>query len=204
MIDTGKVKINEKRAEIGDRVDKNDKVWYNGKIIPFFTEFTYLLFNKPRGYVCSRRQQGENPTIYSILPKEFFELKTVGRLDADSEGLILLTNDGDFAFRMTHPKFSKTKIYHATLDRELLPEDFAKIEEGVEIFDGISKLKLKKIGVREYEVEMHEGRNRQIRRTFAARGYEVERLKRLRFGEFELGEIPAGGFRRVQINREGD
>ena len=111
LISAGKVFVGDKPAILGARIDKNSKVCYNKKVIPFETDFLYLAFNKPVGYVCSRRAQGNTPTLYELLPKEYQKLKTVGRLDKDSSGLILLTNDGDFAFQMTHPKFHKEKVY---------------------------------------------------------------------------------------------
>ena len=88
LIAAGKILVNDKTAILGEKIDKNDKICYNGKIVPFDTEFLYLAFHKPIGYVCSRRAQGEAPTLYDLLPKEYHRLKTVGRLDKDSSGLI--------------------------------------------------------------------------------------------------------------------
>ncbi|MBQ6396497.1 rRNA pseudouridine synthase, partial [Candidatus Saccharibacteria bacterium] len=120
-IEAGQVTINSKTAVLGEHIDKNDRVCYNKKIVPFDTEFLYLAFNKPVGYVCSRRAQGDAKTIYELLPEKYQDLKTVGRLDKNSSGLILLTNDGDFAFKMTHPKFRKNKVYEVELDKPLEP-----------------------------------------------------------------------------------
>ena len=182
LIQNKKVKINDKIAELGTHIDKNDKVWYNGKIIPFDTDYLYIAFNKPVGYVCSRRAQGSAPTIYDLLPKEYNKLKSVGRLDKDSSGLILLTNDGDFAFEMTHPKFHKKKIYEVELDRPLEPLHQQMISDyGIMLDDGPSKFLI----IHEddkYIVKLNEGRNRQIRRTFAALGYKVTKLHRTSFG----------------------
>ena len=192
LISVGKISINGEKAELGARVDKNDKVCYNREIIPFDTDFLYIAFNKPVGYVCSRRAQGSAPTLYDLLPKKYHHLKTVGRLDKDSSGLILLTNDGDFAFSMTHPKFRKTKIYEVDLDRPLEPLHQQMITDyGVEIGDGISQFKIIKDDDK-YLVFLTEGRNRQIRRTFAALGYTVKRLHRIQFGKYELGDLQPG------------
>ena len=192
LISAGKITINGKKTELGARVDKNDKVCYNGKIIPFNTDFLYIAFNKPVGYVCSRRAQGSAPTLYDLLPQKYHHLKTVGRLDKDSSGLILLTNDGDFAFSMTHPKFRKTKVYEVDLDRPLEPLHQQMITDyGVEIGDGISQFKIIKDGDT-YLVFLSEGRNRQIRRTFAALDYTVKRLHRIQFGKYELGSLGSG------------
>lgn len=200
-IAAGKVTIGEKTAVLGQRIDKNDKVCYNGKIVPFLTAYTYLALNKPVGYVCSRKRQGETPTIYEILPEKYRQLKTVGRLDKDSSGLILLTNDGDFAFQMTHPQFVKVKVYDVKLDKPLEPLHQQEIADfGIEIGDGVSKLGLERLddSRKAWRVTMHEGRNRQIRRTFAALGYEVVELHRLSFGKYQLTGLKPGDFVEIE------
>ena len=154
----------------------------------------YLAFNKPVGYVCSRRPQGSAPTLYDLLPQKYHHLKTVGRLDKDSSGLILLTNDGDFAFQLTHPKFRKSKVYEVNLDHPLEPLHQQMISDyGVELPDGLSKFKVIKTALQtQYIVVLTEGRNRQIRRTFASLGYKVTRLHRTQFGKYELGNLKSG------------
>lgn len=192
LIAAGKVKIDGKVATLGARLDETSKVWYNGKIIPFETEYLYIAMNKPIGYVCSRRAQGDAPTIYEILPKEYQKLKTVGRLDKDSSGLILLTNDGDFAYEHTHPKFKKEKIYEVELDRPLEPLHQQMISDyGVMLDDGPSKFTIIHDN-NKYIVKLSEGRNRQIRRTFAALGYKVAKLHRTNFGKYELSGLKPG------------
>ena len=196
LISDGKILVNGEPAILGARIDNNDKILYNKKPIPFETEYTYIAFHKPVGYVCSRRAQGQSPTIYDILPKKFHHLKTVGRLDKDSSGLILLTNDGDFAFQMTHPKFRKNKVYEVELDKPLEPLHQQMISDyGVRLEDGPSQFKIIK-GDRptSYTVILTEGRNRQIRRTFAALGYKVIKLHRTQFGKFELGSLSIGKY----------
>ncbi len=193
LIVAGKITINGKPAVLGARIDKNDKVCYNNKIVPFEDHFLYIAFHKPVGYVCSRRAQGSAPTIYDLLPPEYHKLKSVGRLDKDSSGLILLTNDGDFAFQMTHPKFRKTKVYEVELDRPLEPLHQQMISDyGVMLDDGPSQFKVVKTAPNEYNVILTEGRNRQIRRTFAALGYHVTKLHRTSFGKYELGDLKPG------------
>ena len=198
LIAAGKVLVDGKVAVLGERVDKTQAVCYNRKIIPFLKEYTYLLLNKPVGYVCSRKRQGETPTLYELLPEKYRDLKTVGRLDKDSSGLILLTDDGDFTFKMTHPKFYKVKVYEVELDRSLEPLHQQMIADfGIEIGDGVSKLGLTRLDEerRKFRVEMSEGRNRQIRRTFEALGYRVKKLHRTNFGNYDLGGLKAGEFR---------
>lgn len=201
LISAGKIFIDGKKAILGARLDKNNKICYNNKIIPFETEYLYLAFNKPVGYVCSRRAQGSAPTIYEILPKKYHKLKTVGRLDKDSSGLILLTNDGDFAFRMTHPKFHKEKIYTVELDKTLEPLHQQMISDyGVILDDGPSKFTVIKNPAQSpkssinYTVVLSEGRNRQIRRTFASLGYKVVKLHRIKFGKYELSNLKPSEF----------
>jgi 23S rRNA pseudouridine2605 synthase len=200
-IAAGKVLVNDSPAILGARIDKNDKVCYNGVIIPFDMGYLYVGLNKPAGYVCSRKAQGEFPTIYELLPAKYHDLKTVGRLDKDSSGLILLTNDGDFAFKMTHPSFTKTKIYEVELDHALEPLHQQEISDfGIEIGDGVSKLGLTRLDDlrRRWRVEMIEGRNRQIRRTFGALGYTVTRLHRTAFGPYQLSGLEPGEFAEVK------
>ena len=197
LIAAGKVTIDGKPAVLGARIDKSSKVCYNGKSIPFGTDYIYLAMHKPIGYICSRRAQGDAPTIYELLPEQYRHLKTVGRLDKDSSGLILLTNDGDFAYQMTHPKFRKDKVYVVTLDRPLKPLHQQMISDyGIMLDDGPSKFTIirqdAKTGDNLYTVILSEGRNRQIRRTFAALGYRVVTLHRTEFGKFGLGDLKSG------------
>lgn len=196
LISAGKVLVNNKPAEIGARVTEKDTVVVDGKkIVP--EKLVYLALNKPAGYVCSRKRQGDTPTMYELLPEKYQTLKSVGRLDKDSSGLILLTNDGDFAFRMTHPSFTKIKIYEVALDRALEPLHQQMIADfGVQLPDGRSQLGLEKLNDErtEWRVTMSEGRNRQIRRTFDALGYKVEALHRTNFGRYGLDDLAVGKF----------
>lgn len=194
LIASGKVTVNGEKAILGARIDKNDKVCYNKKIVPFETNFLYIAMNKPVGYVCSRRSQGNTPTLYELLPEKYHNLKTVGRLDKDSSGLILLTNDGDFAFQMTHPKFHKEKVYEVELDHPLAPLHQQMISDyGVMLDDGPSKFTVVRQPTN-YTVILSEGRNRQIRRTFAALGYTVTKLHRTTFGKYQLSGLKPGAY----------
>lgn len=203
LIEDGKVLINGKVAKIGRRVGVNDKIEIAGKEITT-QKLVYIMLNKPKGYVCSRKRQGDTPTIYELLPPEFQSLKNVGRLDKDSSGLILLTNDGDFAFQMTHPKFVKTKVYDVKLDRDLEPLHQQMIADfGINLPDGRSQLGLARLSDssrKDWEVTMSEGRNRQIRRTFDALGYKVTYLHRRIFGSYLLGKLPEGKF--IEIDKK--
>lgn len=202
LIAGGKVFVDDAVAVLGTRISPDNVVRLGDEVIPFQNDYIYIMLNKPVGYVCSRKRQGDIPTIYELLPREYQKLKTVGRLDKDSSGLILFTNDGDFAYQMTHPKFIKTKIYRVRLNRDLEPLHQQMIADyGVKLEDGVSKLGLTRLDDgetrRDFEVTMSEGRNRQIRRTFAALGYEVEKLHRTGFGRYELNDLKPGEIRLV-------
>lgn len=203
LIEKGRISINGKTAQLGERFKEGDEIKLGEKTISKTREEKkYVIFNKPHGYVCSRKKQGENETIYAILPKEFSVLKPVGRLDKDSSGILLLTNDGDFAFRMTHPKFRKVKEYLVSLDTPLQPIHQQMIADfGINLPDGKSQLGLERLddSRKNWKVIMSEGRNRQIRRTFSAIGYEVEKLHRTVFGSYILPkDLNFGDFRKVE------
>ena len=203
LIADGKVLVNQQPAVLGARISETDEIICDGKIISTKKpEYIYLMLNKPVGYVSSRKAQGEVPTLYELLPEKYQKLKTVGRLDKNSSGLILLTNDGDFAFKHTHPKFYKLKTYLVELDQTLAPLHQQEISDfGIHLEDGLSKLFLTKLdkGRLKWQVEMSEGRNRQIRRTFAALGYKVVKLHRIEFGNYQLGDLKTGEFKLVEL-----
>lgn len=203
LIVDGKVLVNQQPAVLGARISETDEIICDGKNISTKKpEYIYLMLNKPVGYVSSRKAQGEVPTLYELLPEKYQKLKTVGRLDKNSSGLILLTNDGDFAFKHTHPKFYKLKTYLVELDQTLAPLHQQEISDfGIHLEDGLSKLFLTKLdeGRLKWQVEMGEGRNRQIRRTFAALGYKVVKLHRIEFGHYQLGDLKTGEFKLVEL-----
>jgi len=196
-IAAGHVKVNGVTAVLGGRFEEADEITFKGKPLSKKVAYTYVTLNKPIGYVSSRKQQGETPTLYSLLPEKYHSLKPVGRLDKDSSGLLLLTDDGDFAYNMTHPKFYKVKTYEVSLDTPLAPLHQQMISDfGIQLEDGPSKLSLEKRGDsdKDWLVTMHEGRNRQIRRTFSSLGYTVTQLHRISFGTYTIGELKPGEF----------
>jgi 23S rRNA pseudouridine2605 synthase len=204
LISRGRVTINDKTAELGAQVTENDYVAVDHKHIGEKSTYTYIALNKPVGYLCSRRSQGGVPTIFELLPEKYRDLKPVGRLDKDSSGIILLTDDGDFAHQMTHPKFAKTKIYEVELDTPLQPLHQQMISDfGIQLEDGVSKFLVERTdpisNPQTYRITMHEGRNRQIRRTFAALGYTVTKLHRTQFGNFSLSDLHEGASRPVRV-----
>lgn len=192
----GRVSLNGQTASLGDDVAPNDKVALDSQIITPSVKAATIMLNKPPGYVVSRDGQGSQ-TIYDLLPAEYHSLKPVGRLDKDSSGLLLLTDDGDLANQLTHPKYAKTKVYEAGLDKPLEPLHQQMINDhGVQLEDGASKLSLQKLDDkgRRWQVTMSEGRNRQIRRTFSALGYTVNSLRRTNLANYKIGELKSGAF----------
>jgi pseudouridine synthase len=192
----GRVTINQNTAALGTAITDSDIVRLDGKVLSLPAANTTVILNKPAGYVCSRTGQGSK-TVYDLLPAELHRLNPVGRLDKDSSGLLLMTDDGALANRLTHPRYGKKKIYEVTLDKPLKPEDAARIEQGVELEDGLSKLGISHIEGKHLRVTMSEGRNRQIRRTFAVLGYDVVRLHRVSFGDYMLGSLQEGRYNRT-------
>jgi 23S rRNA pseudouridine2605 synthase len=192
LIKEGRVTVNSQTPLIGHQVTQHDKVEVSGLKIKEKPKFTTIMLNKPVGYVCSRAGQGSQ-TIYELLPEEFHNLKPVGRLDKDSSGLLLLTNNGHLANELTHPSHQKQKVYLVELDKLLADEDAKKMHAGISLDDGLSQLNIKPLNKGQtLEVTMYEGRNRQIRRTFAALGYQVEKLHRTHFGKYSLKLLPLG------------
>lgn len=205
LIASGAVTVNGKAITLGRDIDINtDVVSVNGKIVSLPNEHTTIMLNKPVGYVCSRNAQAKDAkTVYDLLPNEYKLLKTVGRLDKDSSGLILLTDDGDLAHQLTHPSLAKIKEYIVRLDHPLAPLHQQMISDfGINLDDGPSRLLLERIDDdrTEFRVTMHEGRNRQIRRTFAALGYQVKSLHRTTFGTYTLVDLPVGRWKVISTN----
>ena len=202
LIEKGKIIVDGQPARLGQQISKVNHVSYNGNPLKI-QDKKIIALNKPVGYLCSRASQGGVPTIYELLPKSLHHLKPVGRLDKDSSGLILLTNDGDFAHHMTHPSFYKIKRYLVTLDQPLQPLHRQMINDfGVQLPDGPSRLTLERQhdgDDHRWIVQMSEGRNRQIRRTFAALGYTVTKLHRTDFGNYTLGDIKRGEFQESKL-----
>ena len=204
----GQVTINGRVCNIGETVNMSDIVCLNGVRVKNKVEFVYLMLNKPVGYVCSRSGQGSK-TIYDLIPYKYHNLKPVGRLDKDSSGLLMITNDGSMANKLTHPSYKKEKVYKVEINKPLTDIDFVKISKiGVNIGEkSISKFQLKKLVISNqpmasrrkkiipnscFMVTLTEGKNRQIRRTFAALGYNVTKLHRTKFGPYQLGSLASG------------
>lgn len=195
-IQEGRVLVNDKPPELGQVVTANDQVKLDGrKVTQKTSQSVTLLLNKPVGYVCSKNGQGAR-TIYSLLPKQYLHLNIAGRLDKDSSGLVVLTNNGDLLQELSHPSNKKQKIYEVTLAKPLNPTDIDLILKGIDIGDPTpSQFKaVQHLDGTTYQVVLEEGRNRQIRRTFKAINHDVTSLNRLKLGDFSVSAIEPGKF----------
>lgn len=199
-IQQNRVRISGQLPVLGQQVHETDTVTLDGALLALPVEATTIMLNKPVGYVCSREGQGSK-TVYDLLPAALHALKPVGRLDKDSSGLLLMTTDGALAHQLTHPSFQKYKTYEVTLDKPLQPLHRQMINDiGIQLEDGRSQLQLERLqdgNDRRWIVRMHEGRNRQIRRTFESLGYNVVRLYRTQFGEYQLDDLASGQYKRI-------
>ena len=200
-VSAGRVHVNGHPAAVGQTIQPNDAVTLDNRIVKPLAAHVTIMLNKPADYVVSRLGQGSK-TIYDLLPDEYRSLKPVGRLDKDSSGLLLLTDDGGLANRLTHPRYSKDKVYSVELDKPLPAADIRRLEQGVQLQDGLSRLRINQHNGDHCVVTMREGRNRQIRRTFAALGYTVIKLHRTQFGEYDLTNLNPGDYVSITTSME--
>jgi 23S rRNA pseudouridine2605 synthase len=199
-IEQSRVSVNGQPPTPGHDVAESDAVALDGRPLFAPVQLTTIMLNKPPGFVVSRDGQGAE-TIYSLLPETMHGLKPIGRLDKDSSGLLLLTNDGHLAQQLTHPSYRKRKTYEIGLDAPLQPLHRQMVaDHGIQLDDGPSKLELERLqdgDDTKWRVQMYEGRNRQIRRTFEALGYKVTQLHRTHFGQYELGSLRSGSIQKI-------
>lgn len=200
LIRGGLVAVNGQIAALGDSADPDtDEITLAGKPIPAARGYIYLMLNKPRGYVTTLCDEKGRPTAASLVADCGQRVYPIGRLDMDSEGLLLFTNDGSFANRAMHPSHEIQKTYQVWVSG-FSQEGFQRLQEPV-VLDGyrIKPPKLKLLSYQndraELEITIHEGRNRQIRRMCQMAGMQVTRLKRIREGQLELGSLPLGKWR---------
>ncbi len=161
----------------------------------------YIMLNKPAGFVCTRRDPKISDTIYDLLPPKFSSLFYVGRLDTQSEGLLLLTNDGDFAQRLTHPRFKIEKEYEVALDRIATPDLAPRLLRGL-VLDGkrARAKRVQQVSPTRLRIVLEQGINRQIRRMLERLGFHAKRLTRIRIGNLRIGDLPRGKWRQLSIH----
>lgn len=196
----GRVQVNGLVARLGDSADpETDEILLDGKKLPSKEEFVYIMLNKPRGYVTTLSDEKGRQNVAQLVSDCGVRVYPVGRLDMDSEGLLLLTNDGEFANRLMHPSHEIDKTYEVTV-RGFHPAATALLCRPIEL-DGypIKPPQVKLLRAEgekaKYLVTIHEGRNRQVRRMCEAAGMNVTKLRRIREGSLELGKLPLGKWR---------
>jgi len=197
LIDEGRVKVNGKIVKTqGVKIDPiNTKVEVDNELINATKTKTYLAFNKPAGILSTMSDPEGRPSLQDFFGSWPDRLFHVGRLDKESEGLIILTNDGQWAHESTHPSFGVEKTYLVQSEEPISRSAFQNLMEGVELEDGLAKpISVARRGAM-IEVVIHEGRNQIVRRMFDALGYPVERLIRTAIGSIKLGELPPGKWR---------
>jgi pseudouridine synthase len=201
LIAVGEVAVNGQTVrEMGTKVDpKQDRVTVNGQAVKPKRKI-YLALNKPRGLVCSRKDEYARPTIYDLLPNEWGHLHSVGRLDFNSEGLLFLTNDGEFSLHLTHPRFGVHKKYLATVDGRVEREMLQLFVRGIwykgEKFRAVKAKALSATSTQSVvELDLAEGKYREVRRLFESQGRTVKRLQRIQIGKIKLGELKPGKWR---------
>lgn len=201
LIAAGSVTVNGNTVtELGSKVDPDhDQVSVEGRPIRARKKL-YVALNKPPGFLCSRTDPEERRVVGELLPREWSQLYTVGRLDRDSEGLVFLTNDGDFCLKLTHPRYGVRKRYIAVVEGRLESSQISRFTEGVEHEGEV--LKAERVRLIDsnnshsvVELELAQGKNREVRRLFEVLGHEVVQLRRVQIGPIKLGELPVGKWR---------
>ena len=202
LIAQGKVTVNGKTIKLGDKASADDKILVDEK--PLFSSKNrltkrYLLFCKPKGMVTSLEDPHEKNTVGAFIKEHFKErLIPVGRLDKMTEGLLILTNDGDFANKIMHPRYEIEKTYYVLVDKPFTPEHRKQLEQGM-LIEGKKTwpAKIQKLTENEFEITIHEGRNRIVRKMMEALGYFVIRLVRVKIGSVEIGKLMLGKWREL-------
>ncbi len=196
LIETGVIKVNNKIiTEHGFKVDtEKDKVEYNNKTLKPESKLIYIMLNKPAGYVTSLDHEGKKIVLELVKIKE--RVFPVGRLDKESQGLLIMTNDGDLTYHLTHPKFEHEKEYIVETLTKPTENDLKSLAEGI-VIDGkrTSPAKVKSLSENSFSIIIHEGRNRQIRKMCAERYIKIKSLKRIRIGPLNLGNLEEGQWR---------
>lgn len=200
LILEGRVQVNGQTAQLGMKVAQDDTVTVDGQLVSWqIPKVTYLL-HKPAGYVTTVSDEHGRPTVMDLVP-EVAGLHPVGRLDLDSEGLLLLTNDGELTQQLTHPRYEHPKEYRVwCLEDTLTPDALTRLRQGVVLEDGPAQAVSARAAAGGCVLVIHDGRNHQVKRMLKAVGYTVTRLLRTRVSELALGDLPAGAYRELTQN----
>ncbi|MEY2407786.1 MAG: rRNA synthase [Verrucomicrobiota bacterium] len=201
IILAGRVTVNGRPSrQLGAKIDPGrDEITVDGNLVRARRKI-YVALHKPRGFLCTRLDPEKRTTVADLLPQEWQHLSPVGRLDRESEGLIFLTNDGDFALRLTHPRYGVRKIYQATVEGRAPSKAVTRLLAGIEDCGDLLKAERARIlsannSHSVLELELGEGKNREVRRMLAALDLNVVRLQRIQIGRIKLGELPTGKWR---------
>lgn len=200
MIQEGRVIVNGDIVDaMGFDVDEeNDQVQVDGKLVQIDQQHIYVILNKPTGYISTAKDQFGRKSVTDLVEIDGKRIYPVGRLDYDTSGLLLLTDDGEFTYKMTHPKHQIYKTYQATLDKKINEKDVTALENGVDIGGFVtSKAYARMIDrdAKKVEIKIYEGKNRQVRKMFEALGYEVIALERGAIGKLKIGNLKPGQWR---------
>lgn len=201
LIEKGRVKVNGKEISLGDHALPTDEIKVDNKKISFdLNDKIYILMNKPEGYVCTKSDEMGRKTVFDLIEEDTNNLFTVGRLDKDTTGLLIITNDGEFAQKIIHPSSKIKKEYIVYLDKKLEEKDRKAIEKGVQLED----VKLMSCVIKDFKdkylVKIWEGRKRQIRRMFEVKDYKVTMLERIGIGNLQLKKtgVKHGKYKKVK------
>lgn len=201
LILAGRVTVDGKIIrELGAKADSNQKICVDGKPLTICAKKIYILLNKPRGYVSTVKDERGRKTVLELLGENFSDKRVypVGRLDLNSEGLLILTNDGDLTNALIHPRFEIKKTYRAKISGVITEEKLDKLRAGIELDDGLTApAEVYLLGENLVEITIHEGRNRQVRRMLAAVGCDVKRLRRIKFANLTLEGVGVGKYREL-------
>jgi 23S rRNA pseudouridine2605 synthase len=205
LIERGEVKLNGKLVKLGDKAVLEDRIMVSGVLLEKPTKKSYFILNKPKGILVTKDDPKNRRTIYNLKAVSALNLNLnyVGRLDAMSEGLLILTNDGDLIQKLTHPKYRKTKVYQVRTEPSIKKVDITNLKSGIPIDSRKFFAKISDIKNNTFCVSIQEGRNRIIRRVLEKLGYKVYSLKRISMANIKLGDLKSGEVREISENEIG-
>jgi pseudouridine synthase len=205
-IQAGRVTVNDEREWVPGRhiVAETDIIKFDGNRVEGKSQKIYLMLNKPVGYLTTRRDERDRPTVMELVRDVPQSIYPVGRLDFDTTGLLLMTNDGTFAYRLTHPSHEVEKTYIAQVERQPSQRAIQQLRNGIKIVGGCTAPAIvvqigRKGELTQFKLVIHEGKKRQIRRMFRAVGHKVIELKRVQIGNLQLGDLALGEYRMLTL-----